>query len=145
MRFAAFVARRPVGVRRKSMAKVLGLGGLFFKARDAEALRAWYGKVLGIEPTEWGGTWFPAAPFAAHAGAGTVFNAMSSGDYIEPSANEFMFNLVVDDLDGVLARCKEHGVEPIKMFPDEPNGRFAHILDPEGHKIELWQPKPMPV
>jgi predicted enzyme related to lactoylglutathione lyase len=126
------------------MAKVLGLGGLFFKSADAEATRAWYARVLGIEPTEWGGTWFPAADFAAQPGAGTVFNVMSSGEYIAPSTNEFMLNLVVDDLDGVLARAKEHGVEPIKTFPEEVNGRFAHILDPEGRKVELWQPKPMP-
>jgi predicted enzyme related to lactoylglutathione lyase len=126
------------------MAKVLGLGGLFFKSNDKDATIAWYARVLGIEPTEWGGTWFPAADFAAHRGAGTVFNVMSSGDYIAPSTNEFMFNLVVDDLDAILARAKEHGVEPIKLFPEEVNGRFAHILDPEGRKIELWQPKPMP-
>jgi predicted enzyme related to lactoylglutathione lyase len=126
------------------MAKVLGLGGLFFKSNDKDATVAWYARVLGIEPTEWGGTWFPATTFAAQPGAGTVFNVMGNGDYIAPSTNEFMFNLVVDDLDAILARAKEHGVEPIKLFPEEVNGRFAHILDPEGRKIELWQPKPMP-
>lgn len=127
------------------MAKVLGLGGLFFKSSDSDDTRQWYARVLGVEPAEWGGTWFPATDFAAQPGAGTVFNVMGSGDYIAPSTNEFMFNLVVDDLDGVLARAKEHGVEPVKLFPDEMNGRFAHILDPEGRKIELWEPKPMPV
>lgn len=60
------------------------------------------------------------------------------------STRDLMFNLVVDDLSGMLARCKEHGVEPIKLFPEEINGRFAHILDPERRKIELWEPKPMP-
>lgn len=128
-----------------NMAKVLGLGGLFFKTRDPEATRAWYARVLGIEPTQWGGTWFPAEGFAAQPGAGTVFNIMGAdSDYTAPSTAEFMFNLVVDDLDGVLARCKEHGVEPVKLFPEDVNGRFAHILDPDGRKIELWQPKPMP-
>ena len=127
------------------MAKVLGIGGLFFKARDPEALRKWYGDVLGVEPTEWGGTWFAAGAFAAQPGAGAVFNIMKeTTDYVAPSTNEFMFNLVVDDLEGVLARAKTHGVEPVKMFPEEVNGRFAHILDPEGHKIELWEPKAMP-
>ena len=88
------------------MAKVLGVGGLFFKARDPEALRQWYATVLGVEPTEWGGTWFPAAAFAAQAGAGTVLNIMKeTTDYVAPSSNEFMFNLVVDDLEGVLARA----------------------------------------
>jgi predicted enzyme related to lactoylglutathione lyase len=126
------------------MARVLGLGGLFFTSQDSDATRAWYARVLGVEPTEWGGTWFPASAFAAQPGAGTVFNVMGGGDYIAPSTKEFMFNLVVDDLDGVLARAKEHGVAPIKLFPDEMNGRFAHILDPEGRKIELWEPRPMP-
>jgi predicted enzyme related to lactoylglutathione lyase len=125
------------------MAKVLGLGGLFFKSANAEATKAWYARVLGIEPTEWGGTVFSAADMAAHPGAATVFNVMSSGEYIAPSTNEFMFNLVVDDLEGVLARAKEHGVEPIKRHPDEGMGSFAHLLDPEGRKIELWEPKPM--
>lgn len=126
------------------MARVLGIGGLFFKSANAEATRAWYARVLGIEPTEWGGTVFLPADMAAQPGAATVFNVMSSGEYIAPSTNEFMFNLVVDDLDGMLARAKEHGVEPIKLHPDEGMGKFAHILDPEGRKIELWEPKSMP-
>lgn len=126
------------------MAKVLGLGGLFFKSANAEATREWYGRVLGIEKTEWGGTVFLPQPMAAQPGAATVFNIMSeTSDYIAPSGERFMFNLVVDDLDGVLARAKAHGVEPIKLFPDEGMGKFAHILDPEGRKIELWEPKPM--
>ena len=126
------------------MAKVLGIGGLFFKVENPDALRAWYAQVLGIEWHDWGGAWLPSADFAAHPGSGTVLNPMSAdSDYIAPSTREFMFNLVVDDLDGMLARCKQHGVEPIKLFPEEFNGRFAHILDPEGRKIELWEPKPI--
>ena len=50
---------------------------------------------------------------------------------------------MVDDLDGILARCAEHGVAPVKTFPEEANGRFAHIMDPEGLKVELWEPKAM--
>jgi predicted enzyme related to lactoylglutathione lyase len=64
-------------------------------------------------------------------------------DYLAPSTKDFMLNLVVDDLDGVLARCAEHGVEPVKLFPDEFNGRFAHIIDPDGRKVELWEPRPV--
>jgi predicted enzyme related to lactoylglutathione lyase len=63
--------------------------------------------------------------------------------YFAPSTKDFMINLAVDDLDGILARCAQQGVEA-SVFPDQPNGRFAHILDPEGTKIELWQPRPMP-
>jgi predicted enzyme related to lactoylglutathione lyase len=125
------------------MAKVLGIGGVFFKSKDQESTRAWYARVLGIEPTPWGGTWFPAPDFAAQPGAGAVFNIMGAeGEYLQPSTAEFMINLVVDDLDGVLARARSQGVEPVKLFPEEANGRFAHIIDPEGRKVELWEPKP---
>ena len=126
------------------MARVLGVGGLFFKARDADALADWYRRVLGLEFASWGGVWFPAEAAAQWPGAGTVFHAMKADtDYFAPSANEFMFNLMVDDLDAILATCAQHGVTPVKLFPEEANGRFAHILDPEGRKIELWQLKPM--
>jgi predicted enzyme related to lactoylglutathione lyase len=126
------------------MVRVLGIGGLFFKAKDSEATKQWYARVLGMTPAEWGGVWFPAADFAAHPGAGTVFNVNAADTtYFEPSPHDFMVNLVVDDLDAMLARCREHGVEPVKLFPEEANGRFAHIMDPDGRKIELWEPKPM--
>lgn len=125
------------------MAKIIGLGGLFFKSADPDKTREWYTRVLGLEFHDWGGLVFLPEVAAAHPGAATVFSPFSSGsDYFEPSTNDYMFNLMVDDIDGVLARCAEHGVEPIKTFPDEYNGRFAHIMDPEGRKIELWQPRP---
>jgi predicted enzyme related to lactoylglutathione lyase len=125
------------------MAKVLGLGGVFIKARDGAALRAWYKRVLGLDLEEWGAFFTPDA-MAAHPGAGSVFSFFNADtDYFTPSEKEFMLNFAVDDLDGMLARAKAEGVEPVKMFDDEPNGRFAHLLDPEGTKIELWQPKPM--
>ena len=124
------------------MAKVLGIGGLFFKSQDPEALREWYGRVLGFEFSSWGGVFFEADGFAAQPGAGTVFTPVKAdSDSFEPSKAEFMFNLVVDDLAAVLARAKLHGVEPVGALPDESYGRFAHILDPEGRKIELWEPE----
>lgn len=125
------------------MAKVIGLGGLFFKAADPDALRLWYGNVLGLAFEDWGGIVFDPADAVAHPGAGTVFSPFKADtDYFEPAKTDYMFNLMVDDLDGILQRCKEHGVEPIKTFPDDYNGRFAHIMDPDGRKIELWQPRP---
>lgn len=127
------------------MAKVLGIGGLFFKSKDTGATMQWYVRVLGLELTDWGGVVFRPEPLAAQPGAATVFNAMGAdSDYFAPSTKDFMFNLVVDDLDAMLARCKAEGVEPVKLFPDEGMGRFAHIMDPDGRKIELWEPKPMP-
>ncbi|MEZ5973199.1 MAG: VOC family protein [Hyphomonadaceae bacterium] len=125
------------------MAKVLGVGGLFFKSRDGDAMRDWYGRVLGITFADWGGALFLPQDAAAYAGAATVFSPFKAdSDYFAPSDKEFMFNLIVDDLAGVLARAKAEGVEPI-MTMDEANGSFAHIMDNEGRKIELWQPKPM--
>ena len=126
------------------MAKVLGLGGLFFKSEDPGAARAWYTRVLGIEFEGWGGVVFEPAAAAAHPGAGTVFSPFDAdSDYFAPSDERFMINLMVDDLPAMLARCAGHGVEPILHMPDEANGSFAHIMDPEGRKLELWQPKPM--
>ncbi len=126
------------------MARVLGIGGLFFKSADTAATCAWYRRVLGLEFAEWGGVVFTPDAAAAHPGAGTVFSPFSADtDYFSPSEKDFMFNLMVDDLDAMLARCAAEGVEPVKLFPPEPNGRFAHIMDPDGRKIELWQPSPM--
>ena len=126
------------------MAKVIGLGGLFFKSADPDATRSWYARVLGMAFDDWGGLVFLPDAAAAQPGAGTVFSPFSAEtDYFAPSDKEFMFNLMVDDLGAMLARCAAEGVEPVKVFPPEPNGRFAHIMDPDGRKIELWQPKPM--
>ena len=130
-------------LKEADVAKILGLGGLFFKSADPAATNEWYARVLGIKVEPWGVVFTPDAA-AAHPGAATVFSPFKADtDYFAPSDKEFMFNLMVDDLDAVLARAKAEGVEPVKLFPDEANGRFAHIMDLEGRKIELWQPKPM--
>ncbi|HYD87035.1 MAG TPA: VOC family protein [Vitreimonas sp.] len=123
------------------MAKVLGVGGVFFKTRDAKALRDWYARVLGFEFTEWGGVVFLPQTLADKPGSATVFSPMADGGHIAPSAHDYMFNFVVDDLDAVLARCAKEGVEAIHR-EESFNGRFAHIMDLEGRKVELWEPKP---
>jgi len=126
------------------MARVLGIGGVFFKSRDPRALSAWYRDVIGLELEDWGGVVFRPEAMAGHPGAATVFSAFEAETtYFEPSTRDFMINLAVDDLDAILASCAAHGVDA-KVLPDEPNGRFAHLLDPDGTKIELGQPMPMP-
>ena len=126
------------------MAKVLGLGGLFFKAKDPTTLLGWYRVVLGIELADWGGVIFPPQQMAAQPGAATVFAVFADGsDYFAPSQNSFMVNFAVDDLDGMIARCRDHAVPIIKQT-DDAYGRFAHVLDPEGNKLELWQPPATP-
>lgn len=125
------------------MSKVLGIGGVFFKSADLDALKAWYGRVLGLEISDWGCFFTPDA-VAAKPGAGAVFSPFKADtDYFAPSQKEFMFNLIVDDMDGMLARCAREGVTPVKT-QDESYGRFAHIMDPEGRNIELWEPKAAP-
>lgn len=126
------------------MARVLGLGGLFFKSPDPAATAGWYSRVLGIAFDSWGGTVFRPEEAAAQPGAGTVFCPFAADTgYFAPSIHDTMFNLMVDDLDGMLARCAAEGVGPLEPLVDEANGRFAHIMDPDGRKIELWQPRPM--
>jgi len=118
---------------------VTGIGGVFFKAKDPKALAAWYRDVLGLPVQAWGGAALrydaPAHPPAA---AWSAFAASSS--YFAPSAGDFMIDYAVDDLDALLERLRERGVEILKQSDDD-NGRFAWILDPEGHKVELWEPK----
>jgi predicted enzyme related to lactoylglutathione lyase len=126
------------------MARVLGVGGVFFKSGDEAALRDWYARVLGLSFEDWGGVIFTPQLAASHPGAATVFSSFGADtDYFAPSTKEFMINLMVDDMDGILARCAQHGVKPLQTMDDQPNGRFAHILDPDGRKLELWEPKPM--
>jgi predicted enzyme related to lactoylglutathione lyase len=126
------------------MGKVIGVGGVFFKSEDPEATREWYTRVLGIEFESWGGVVFVPADAAAQPGAATVFSPFeASSDYFAPSEERFMINLMVDDLDAMLARCASEGVETVLHMAGEANGDFAHVMDPDGRKIELWQPKPM--
>ena len=119
------------------MAKVTGLGGIFYKVADPEATRAWYLANLGI-----GGEWGAMFPFKNDDPEGFTLYSPFKGDtdYFAPSGLPFMVNLRVDDLDGVIAELEAKGIE-ILGRQDEDYGRFAWILDPDGLKVELWQQK----
>ena len=117
---------------------VTGFGGVFVTSKDPKALAAWYRDVLGIPLESWGGAILrydaPDHPPMA------LWNAMPSGsDEITPSKREFMINFAVDDLDAFVARLRAKGVAILKLESDQ-TGKFASILDPDGTKIELWQP-----
>lgn len=119
---------------------ITGVGGVFFKAKDPKALVAWYRDVLGLPLEAWGGAALRYdAPNHPPAMAWSVFPASTS--YFAPSTTDFMINYAVDDMDALLARLRAKGVAILKSS-DDANGRFAWILDPEGNKIELWEPKP---
>ena len=118
---------------------ITGIGGVFFKARDPKALAAWYRDVLGMPLQPWGGAALRYdAPRHPPAAAWSAFAASTS--YFAPSTSDFMVNYAVDDLDALVKRLHDKGVAVVKQ-EDDANGRFAWILDPEGNKVELWEPK----
>lgn len=118
------------------MAKVTGLGGIFIKRKDVAASTAWYKDVLEI-----GGDYGPTFRWADET-QDDPFSMLSSfsleSDYLDPSPQPFMLNLRVDDLDGFQKMLEEKGVD-ILGRADEPYGKFAWIMDPDGVKIELWE------
>jgi predicted enzyme related to lactoylglutathione lyase len=117
------------------MGKVVGLGGVFVKSADAKAWRDWYGRVLGVTFEEFG-----AATFAhPKSGLTTLAGFGAETDYFAPSDAQFMINLIVEDIDGVLATAEAAGEKAIGR-QDESYGRFAWLLDPAGIKVELWEP-----
>lgn len=123
--------------------RVHGIGGIFFKARDPEALCAWYRDHLGFDMQDWGGALFHWKRRDTGADACTVFSPFKeSTEYFKPSDKPFMLNLRVDDLDAVLAALREEGCQVLDRGEDSEQGRFGYVVDPEGTLIELWQPAP---
>ena len=119
---------------------ITGVGGVFFYAKDPKTLAAWYRDVLGLPLEKWGGAALHYdAPKHPPKLAWSAFPASSK--YFAPSTSAFMINYAVDDMDALLARVQAKGVNVLKRDDADPNGRFAWILDPEGNKIELWEPK----
>jgi predicted enzyme related to lactoylglutathione lyase len=120
--------------------RIIGIGGVFFKAKDPKALAAWYRDVLGMPVQAWGGA---ALRYDAQnhptAAAWSLFPASSA--HFEPSTAPFMVNYAVDDMDAIVARLQGKGVAILKRDDSDDYGRFTWIVDPEGNKVELWEPK----
>lgn len=125
------------------MAHVKGIGGLFFRARDPDALNAWYREWLGIGGGCSADDTGPINEWVWSVTAGPVVFApfKADSDYF-PADKQYMINLRVDDLDAVLAPFREAGEEIITKdeWDDPATGRFARVHDPEGNPIELWEP-----
>ena len=120
------------------MARVTGIGGVFFKARDPKALSAWYAEHLGIEIASYGGAsfdWKDEVPAGTGQTAWSLF-AESSKHFPGP----IMINYRVDDLDALLLQLAAANVEIDPKRDDASYGKFAWITDPEGNRVELWQP-----
>jgi len=124
------------------MDKVTGFGGLFFKADDPEALYAWYEKHLGLKRTGDGAVTFNWRDNADKGKEGITVWAIfpKTTSYCIPSRSNFMMNFRVADLDGLLEALREEGVDIDPKREDYEYGRFAWIMDPEGNRIELWEP-----
>ena len=118
------------------MQRVNGIGGFFFRAKDPEALAAWYAKYLGVDPVPTG----PGQEAWTQQAGTTAFAPFShDSDYFGKSSQQWMLNFRVDDLDAMVAQLQAGGIE-VKVDPEVTDfGRFARLHDPEGNPIELWQ------
>lgn len=126
------------------MKRVTGIGGIFIKSADTKRLREWYQKHLGIDIAEWGGTAFKWSGPDNPSGQGTtvwsVFEA--SSNYFEPSGASFMVNYRVEDVHALVAELRKEGCQVIGKVDESEYGKFGWVLDPDGNKIELWEPPP---
>ena len=126
------------------MKRVTGIGGVFFSAGDPVALRAWYRQHLGIDVQPWGGAAFEWADAAGNPVKGTTAwtIADADGDFFAPARSSFMVNYRVDDLTALLQALRDEGCDVLEKTDDSEYGKFGWVMDPEGNKVELWEPPP---
>jgi predicted enzyme related to lactoylglutathione lyase len=125
-----------------TMKRVTGIGGIFFHARDPVALRGWYKTHLGIDVQEWGGTAFTWIDGDGKPTTGTTVWSIGAadGNYFAPSNSTFMINYRVADLAALLTALRAEGCNVLEKTDDSEYGKFGWVMDPEGNKVELWQP-----
>lgn len=126
------------------MKRVTGLGGVFFKTADPKKIKEWYGKHLGLPVDEYGASfrWVDINDKEAKAPALTAWSPFKEDTtYFQPSEKQFMFNYRVENLVELLKVLKEEGVQIVGEMQEYPYGKFGWIMDPDGNKIELWEPK----
>lgn len=124
------------------MRRVTGIGGIFFKAKDPAILGAWYKKHLGIDVQDWGGAAFRWTDESGTPIAGTTIWSVGSADSTSfaPSTSSFMINYRVADLASLLEALRGEGCNVLEKTDDSEYGKFGWVIDPEGNKVELWQP-----
>lgn len=123
------------------MKRVTGIGGVFFKAKDPKALGEWYRTHLGMDVAKWGGVAFNWADDSPN-GTGTTAWSLFKEDttHFAPSASSFMINYRVADLHALLAKLREEGCTVDAKVDESEYGKFGWVMDPEGNRLELWQP-----
>ncbi|HUS23892.1 MAG TPA: VOC family protein [Candidatus Binatia bacterium] len=122
------------------MKRVTGIGGIFFKAKDPATLRDWYRKHLGLDVQPWGGTALMWADEAGNPAGGMTVWCASDGSNFAPSTAPFMINYRVADLAQLLQALRAEGCNVLEKTDDSEFGKFGWVMDPEGNKVELWQP-----
>jgi predicted enzyme related to lactoylglutathione lyase len=124
------------------MRRVTGIGGIFFAAKNPVTLCAWYKEHLGIDVQDWGGTAFTWTDGDGKPMKGTTIWSIgeAGGDHFAPSRSAFMINYRVENLDALLRALREEGCDVLEKTDDSEFGKFGWVMDPEGNKIELWQP-----
>ncbi len=123
------------------MARVTGIGGIFFKCKDPETLRAWYHQHLGMATDQYGCLFsFQAKDHPNNKGHLQWSPFKEDTTYFAPSTREFMINYRVDDLDALVSQLRAAGISFLDEMETYPYGKFIHLLDPEGNKLELWEP-----
>jgi len=121
--------------------KVTGIGGIFFKSKNPKTTREWYGKHLGLAISEWGSSFeFRNAHRPEEINYLSWSPHAADSDYFDPSDKEFMINYRVQHIEELIDQLKKAGVEVIDEISTYDYGKFVHIMDPEGNKIELWEP-----
>jgi predicted enzyme related to lactoylglutathione lyase len=122
------------------MKRVTGIGGIFFKAKDPDKLREWYREHLGIESEKWGFA-FQWSDDPQKDGGCTAWNIFpDSTKYFDPSTQPFMINFRVGDLQELLSQLRAEGVDVEGQGEESEFGKFAWVMDPEGNRVELWEP-----
>jgi predicted enzyme related to lactoylglutathione lyase len=124
------------------MERVMGIGGIFFKAADKTALCAWYRDNLGVPlQEEWGLAVFGWKDNDPRGDAQTVWSPFPEDtDYFAPSARGFMVNFRVNDLDAMLGQLRENGCDVDDKVEVSEFGKFGWVMDPKGNRVELWEP-----
>ena len=122
------------------MKRVTGIGGIFFKSSDPKALVGWYREHLGLDVTEWGGVVFQWGGADSPPGMTLWSPFAQDTTYMAPSTSSFMVNFRVDDLDALLAALQHEGCNVVDKMETSEQGKFGWVIDPEGNKVELWQP-----
>ncbi len=124
------------------MKQVTGIGGIFFKCKDPKAVTEWYQEHLGLDTNPYGATfvWYEGAD-RKKKGQTQWAPFPETTNYFEPSTRDFMINYRVENLEALVEELKTNGVTIVDTIETVDFGKFIHILDPEGNKVELWEPK----